>query len=40
MYKVMQNGQVIGTYNTPEEANSAILALKAQGQTGLSMSVG
>ena len=40
MYKVMQNGQVIGTYNTPEEANAAILALIAQGQMGLSMSVG
>jgi hypothetical protein len=39
MYKVMQNGQVLGTYNSPEEANAAIVALKAQGQTGLSLSV-
>jgi hypothetical protein len=40
MYKVMQNGQVLGSYATIEAANAAIVALKEQGQTGLSISIG
>jgi hypothetical protein len=40
MYKIMHNGQVIGTYNSPQEAYAAIVALESQGQTGFSISVG
>lgn len=39
MYTVMQNGQAVGSYATIEEANAAIVALQAQGQTGFSVLV-
>lgn len=39
MYKVLQNGQIVATFNSPEEANAFILSLKAQGQNGISLSV-
>ena len=39
MYKVIQSGQIIGSYATIEEANEVIVALQAQGQTGFAIQV-